>query len=61
MLTLTTQTGIDDDEAYNRLRRESMRLRISLEEYCEEFLGRWAATPKITVREGPSARRAETK
>ena len=61
VLTLTTQTGIDDDEAYNRLRRESMRLRVSLEEYCEEFLGRWAATPKITVREGPSARRAETK
>ena len=61
VLTLTTQTGIDDDEAYNRLRRESMRLRVSLEEYCEEFLGRWAATPKITVREGPSGRRAETK
>lgn len=61
VLALTTQVGIDDDEAYNRLRRESMRLRVSLEEYCEEFLGRWAAMPKVTAREEPPGWRAEKK
>ncbi len=38
-------TGIDDDEAYNRLRRESMRLRVSLEDYCEEYLRSRAERP----------------
>jgi AmiR/NasT family two-component response regulator len=61
ILTLTTQAGIDDDEAYNRLRRESMRLRVSLEEYCGEFLSRWAETPKIPASKMPSGQRAETK
>ncbi|MDQ0394343.1 ANTAR domain-containing response regulator [Labrys monachus] len=61
VLALMTESGVDDDEAYNRLRRESMRLRVSLEEYCEEFLGRWAATPRVTAPEGPPGQRAGAK
>ncbi|WP_103119650.1 ANTAR domain-containing response regulator [Methylopila sp. Yamaguchi] len=30
--------GVDDDEAYSILRRDSMRGRISLEDYCEQYL-----------------------
>lgn len=28
----------DEDAAYNRLRRESMRQRLSIEDYCEKFM-----------------------
>lgn len=28
----------DEDAAYDRLRRESMRLRLSVEDYCEQFM-----------------------
>ncbi len=31
-------TGVDDDEAYEWLRRESMRSRLTLEDYCEAFM-----------------------
>lgn len=33
-----TEAGVDDDEAYEWLRRESMRSRQTLEAYCEAFM-----------------------
>lgn len=42
-------TGLGDDEAYTLLRRESMRARRSLEEYCEDFLASGAAEPERTA------------
>lgn len=45
------QHGLDDDAAYSKLRRESMRARQTLELYCEEFLSRWAGeSPDTTGR-----------
>ncbi|MBS7543975.1 ANTAR domain-containing response regulator [Ancylobacter oerskovii] len=48
------ETGVDDDEAYEWLRRESMRSRQPLEDYCEAFMRKRAETlgqpvqPRIT-------------
>ncbi len=61
IVALMTDAGVDDDEAYNRLRRESMRSRRSLEDYCEEYLGRRAEAPNRLVCEQPSVRRADQK
>ncbi|MBB3772575.1 AmiR/NasT family two-component response regulator [Angulomicrobium tetraedrale] len=33
-----TDAGVDDDEAYEWLRRESMRSRQNLEDYCDAFM-----------------------
>ncbi|WP_051661250.1 ANTAR domain-containing protein [Bosea sp. 117] len=46
IVDLMHHAGIDDDEAYDRLRRESMRRRQGLEEYCEEYLVRRAEAPE---------------
>lgn len=40
IVAVMRQTGVDDDEAYAILRRTSMRERLSLEDYCEAFVGR---------------------
>ena len=45
IVRLMSQVGIDDDAAYDLLRRESMRSRLSLEDYCEEYLRRGANEP----------------
>ncbi|WGD32177.1 ANTAR domain-containing protein [Ancylobacter sp. WKF20] len=51
IVALMADAGIDDDAAYDRLRRDSMRLRRSLEEHCEAFLATRAPTP---VRSAPA-------
>lgn len=45
VVRLMNQSGLSDDEAYDLLRRESMRLRRSLEDYCEEYLRSGANEP----------------
>ncbi|WP_407179763.1 ANTAR domain-containing response regulator [Bradyrhizobium sp. STM 3562] len=50
VILLMQETGLDDDDAYSQLRRESMRVRQSLEVYCEEFLSRRAKPPDKTHR-----------
>jgi AmiR/NasT family two-component response regulator len=50
ILHLMQQNGCDVDSAYSQLRRESMRVRQSLELYCEEFLSRRAKPPDTTGR-----------
>lgn len=50
VILLMQETGLDDDNAYSQLRRESMRVRQSLEVYCEEFLSRRAKPPDKTDR-----------
>jgi AmiR/NasT family two-component response regulator len=45
VILLMQETGLDDDSAYSQLRRESMRVRQSLEVYCEEFLTKRAKPP----------------
>ena len=44
-IILLMQSGLDEDTAYTQLRRESMRMRQSLEIYCEGFLSRRARPP----------------
>jgi AmiR/NasT family two-component response regulator len=50
IILLMRAQGLDDDTAYSQLRRESMRVRQSLETYCEEFLSRWAKPPDTSDR-----------
>ena len=50
VILLMQETGLDDDSAYSQLRRESMRVRQSLEVYCEEFLSRRAKPSDKTNR-----------
>lgn len=52
VVALVQTHGLDDDEAYARLRRESMRRRLELEEFCETLLreggtipARWPSPP----------------
>lgn len=40
--------AVDDDEAYGLLRRDSMRKRQGLEDYCEEYLSRPLRLPAET-------------
>jgi AmiR/NasT family two-component response regulator len=47
IILLMQESGLDEDGAYSQLRRESMRGRQSLEQYCEEFLSRRAQSPDI--------------
>lgn len=54
VLALVQARGLNDDEAYAELRRESMRRRFDLEEFCEalfqpgsNFPGAWPAAPAI--------------
>lgn len=50
IILLMQQDGLDEDNAYSQLRRDSMRARLSLEQYCEDFLSRRARPPDTTVR-----------
>lgn len=38
IVAVMKSTGCDEDVAYDRLRRESMRQRLSVEDYCESFM-----------------------
>jgi AmiR/NasT family two-component response regulator len=38
IIAVMKATDCDEDAAYDRLRRESMRLRLSVEDYCEQFM-----------------------
>lgn len=38
VVALMRASGCDEDAAYDRLRRESMRQRLPIEEYCERFM-----------------------
>lgn len=38
ILHVMQAAGCDEDAAYDRLRRESMRQRLSIEDYCERFM-----------------------
>lgn len=38
ILEMMRADGVDDDQAYVQLRRESMRVRMSIEEFCEHFV-----------------------
>ena len=38
IVAIMTSTGCDEDQAYHRLRRASMRQRFSLEDYCESLI-----------------------
>lgn len=49
IILLMQQDGLDEDGAYSQLRRESMRARLSLELYCDDFLSRRARPPDITA------------
>lgn len=51
VLSLVQARGIDDETAYDILRRDSMRERQSLEQYCEAFL------QETSSQTGPPARR----
>lgn len=53
------ETGSDDDEAYEWLRRESMRSRQSIEAYCEAFMERRAEALDKTAELFPNGRCAE--
>jgi AmiR/NasT family two-component response regulator len=44
VVALVRTHGLDDDDAYARLRRESMRRRLELEEFCEALLGEGCGT-----------------
>ena len=44
VVALVRGQGLDDDEAYGRLRRESMRRRLELEEFCEALLAEGRGT-----------------
>lgn len=58
-LRVMRETGLDDDQAYSRLRRESMRSRMSLEQFCEAFLSsepQADVTPDGTISQIKSSR-----
>lgn len=38
IVLMMRELGIDDDEAYARLRRDSMRVRRSLEDHCDDYV-----------------------
>ena len=55
VLQLMERHGVDDDEAYRRLRKESMRLRITVEDLCSRILdndGAPAPTPERLAGSG---------
>jgi AmiR/NasT family two-component response regulator len=47
---LVTSQGMDDDAAYELLRRESMRTRQSIEEYCEALVTNAAVLPRMSLQ-----------
>jgi len=58
LIRLMNQGGLSDDAAYDVLRRESMRSRQSLENYCEEYLRSGANEPIRLAQDDRTGRRA---
>ncbi|WP_246725172.1 ANTAR domain-containing response regulator [Beijerinckia sp. L45] len=59
VIALVQYHGLSDDEAYARLRRESMRQRIGLEEFCAALVADGSGTfpaewPALHAEDGPS-------
>jgi len=50
VLRLMERHGVDDDEAYRRLRKESMRLRVTVEDLSSRILGMDGATAPAPER-----------
>ena len=46
ILQLVEAHGIDDEEAYRRLRRESMRQRVTVEELAVQLVARRESVPQ---------------
>ena len=61
VIFLMHQDGLDEENAYSRLRRESMRARQNIELYCEAFLSRRADLPDIPGRANSITLRGGTK
>jgi AmiR/NasT family two-component response regulator len=59
IVALMRQAGCDDDEAYAMLRRESMRSRQNLEDYCEEFLRKKAGSAASCTEQAAVQRRID--
>jgi AmiR/NasT family two-component response regulator len=59
IVALMGQAGCDDDEAYAMLRRESMRSRQNLEDYCEEFLKKKAGSAALFTQVPAAQRRID--
>ncbi|MFC7400093.1 ANTAR domain-containing response regulator [Chelatococcus sp. GCM10030263] len=59
IVALMRQAGCDDDEAYAVLRRESMRSRQNLEDYCEEFLKKKAGSAAFLTQQAAAQRRID--
>ena len=55
ILQLMAEHGVDDEEAYRQLRRESMRRRMTIEALCEEILSAEGAMPEEGSLPGPPA------
>jgi two-component system, response regulator / RNA-binding antiterminator len=55
VLRVMERHGVDDDEAYRRLRKESMRLRITVEDLSSQILGTNGATAPPPERLAGSA------
>ncbi len=51
----------DEDAAYDRLRRESMRQRLSVEDYCEQFMRALPGAHEQAVQEQGTANPEKTK
>jgi AmiR/NasT family two-component response regulator len=51
----------DEDAAYDRLRRESMRQRLSVEDYCEQFMRALPGAHEQAVQEKGTANPEKTK
>ncbi len=45
VIALVQRHGLSDDDAYAALRRDSMRLRLNVEDYCERLFGPGAQSP----------------
>jgi AmiR/NasT family two-component response regulator len=50
VIWLMREHRLDEDTAYSQLRRESMRVRQNLEQYCEEFLSKRVKPPEEVDR-----------
>ncbi|WP_207482467.1 ANTAR domain-containing response regulator [Arenibaculum pallidiluteum] len=61
VMILTRDGAMDEDRAYETLRRESMKQRLSLEDYCERFVGGGASIPSAETGGLPPGRAAQSK
>lgn len=55
ILKMMAAQGVDDEEAYRQLRRESMRRRMTVEALCEQVLSTEGCMPQEDSHAGPPA------